>query len=162
MLFDMQRDQIGSFEIVNTMTSLLEPRYYSLVDNVYMILLKLFRGEKDMDNASILLDPLEDLETEVLNALLFQSKPEKYGREIINDFPLVSKRGCKIDIGTLFAILAGLEDKNLVVSRMQESPVHPDTHPRRKYFSVTPKGIRYLAVDRTPSQEMTVLNLKPI
>ena len=67
------------------------------------------------------------------------AQKEICGYELVQE---LKQRGFETIVGgTIYPLLQKLEKQELITSEMKKSPEGPD----RKYFSITPKGIDYLA-----------------
>jgi PadR family transcriptional regulator, regulatory protein PadR len=78
------------------------------------------------------------IEEDILTVLL---KQELYGLQICQAFEEASDGRQRLSVGTLYPVLARLEARNLLNSRMEENP---NRGARRKYFRITPGGITAL------------------
>ena len=78
----------------------------------------------------------------VLAALM---KKEKYGYEIIKDIRDASEEVIQLGEGSVYPLLHALEQKGLVKSRW----VQQEKGPGRKYYKLTPKGIKSLGEAKT-------------
>lgn len=81
---------------------------------------------------------ISPIEEDILNVLLGR---ESYGLEICQAFEETSGGKRRMSVGTLYPVLARLEAKGLVTSRMEENP---NGGARRKYFRITPGGSKAL------------------
>lgn len=86
-------------------------------------------------------DQISPIEEEVLSVLLGR---ELYGLQICEAFEQVSKGKRRMSVGTLYPVLARLEKKGLVTSRMADRPTDSKGGARRKYFQITRRGSRAL------------------
>jgi PadR family transcriptional regulator, regulatory protein PadR len=93
----------------------------------------------DKSTAAETISPLED---EVLSVLLGR---ELYGLQICRAFEEASDGRRRISAGTLYPILARLEKKGLVTSRMATRPTDSKGGAKRKYFQITRRGSLALA-----------------
>jgi PadR family transcriptional regulator, regulatory protein PadR len=101
------------------------------------------------DNPTVLAQ-ISPLEEEILSVLLGR---ELYGLQICQAFEDASGGKRKMGAGTLYPILARLEKKGLVTSRMADRPTDSKGGAKRKYFQITRRGSVALAdVDRFRSQ----------
>ncbi len=96
--------------------------------------LYLSRGYRDRANAQDQITPIEE---EILCCLYSQ---ELYGLQIVEAFNEVSQGKRRISIGTLYPVLARLEKKGFLSSRMSSQPIRSKGGARRKYFKITEKG----------------------
>ncbi len=87
-------------------------------------------------------DQISPLEEEVLSTLLGR---ELYGLQICEAFEQVSGGKRRMSVGTLYPVLARLEKKGLVSSRMASRPTDSRGGARRKYFQITRRGSHALA-----------------
>lgn len=86
-------------------------------------------------------DQISPIEEEVLSVLLGR---ELYGLQICEAFEQVSKGKRRMSVGTLYPVLARLEKKGLVTSRMADRPTDSKGGAKRKYFQITRRGSRAL------------------
>lgn len=87
-------------------------------------------------------DQISPIEEEVLTVLLGR---ELYGLQICEAFEQASNGKRRMSIGTLYPVLARLERKGLVTSRMAARPTDDKGGARRKYFQITRRGSHALA-----------------
>jgi PadR family transcriptional regulator PadR len=73
------------------------------------------------------------------------SHGESYGYEIIQKVKEVSKGQLQFSDGTLYPILRKLEDKELIVSEWRIA----DNEKRRRYYSITTKGLDHFKDEQT-------------
>jgi PadR family transcriptional regulator PadR len=76
------------------------------------------------------------LEHGILRAL---AERERYGYELVREMAAVP--GLSISEGTLYPLMSRLRLNGLVKSRLEES----GSGPARKYYSLTPEGVKTLA-----------------
>lgn len=81
---------------------------------------------------------ISPIEEDILNLLLGR---ELYGLQICRAFEEASGGTRRMSVGTLYPVLARLERKGLVLSRMEDNP---NGGARRKYFRITPGGSKVL------------------
>ena len=91
-------------------------------------------GYRDRANVQDQISPIEE---EVLCCLYSQ---ELYGLQIVEAFNEVSQGKRRMSIGTLYPVLARLEKKGLLSSRMSSKPIRSKGGARRKYFKITERG----------------------
>jgi PadR family transcriptional regulator, regulatory protein PadR len=94
---------------------------------------------RDRSSAENQISPLEE---ELLSVLLGR---ELYGLQICEAFEQVSNGKRRMSVGTLYPVLARLEQKGLVTSRMASRPTDSKGGARRKYFQITRRGSHALA-----------------
>jgi PadR family transcriptional regulator, regulatory protein PadR len=94
---------------------------------------------RDRASADNQISPLEE---EVLTVLLGR---ELYGLQICEAFEQASAGKKRMSVGTLYPVLARLEKKGLVTSRMASRPTDTKGGARRKYFQITRRGSYALA-----------------
>lgn len=73
------------------------------------------------------------------------SRGEMYGYQIIKTVELMSNNVFQMNEGTLYPILHSLEMENYLTSRWVESE---ENGRKRKYYKITEKGLRELAVQK--------------
>jgi DNA-binding PadR family transcriptional regulator len=86
-------------------------------------------------------DPINQLEIEVLSAI---SKQERYGLEIVKAFEEASANKKTIKLSTLYTLLSRLENRELIISRVEEERTAKKGGGNRKYFQITDKGLSLL------------------
>lgn len=83
----------------------------------------------------------------VLSAL---ARGDAHGYELSQRIELVSGGSLEWNAGTLYPVLHRLEAEDLIVSRWQPS----DSGPRRKVYSMTAKGKKATAAEKTKWMEI--------
>lgn len=92
---------------------------------------------------------ISPIEEDILHVLLGH---ELYGLQICQAFEEASGGKRRMSVGTLYPVLARLEAKGLVTSRMEDNP---NGGARRKYFRITRGGSTALAEAQTFREQLS-------
>jgi DNA-binding PadR family transcriptional regulator len=93
---------------------------------------------------------ISPIEEDLLHVLLGR---ESYGLQICQAFEEASGGKRRMSVGTLYPVLARLEAKGLVTSRME---ANPNGGARRKYFRITPGGGNALSEARNFREKLSI------
>lgn len=101
-------------------------------------------------------DELLPLTHVVYYVLLSLSHGERHGYGIIKDVLDRTDGGLELEAGTLYAAIKRLRDDELI----DEAPTPPDADARRRYYRLTPLGLRVLRAESRRLELMVELARK--